>query len=171
MLIRDAEEHDFAAILRLNAEWKHVTSPLDIERLTGLHARASYHRVVDEGGQMSAFLLALGQGTEYESPNYRWFAERYTEFLYIDRVIVDRKCHGDGLGGALYRDVFRYAGAHGIPRLVCEVDIEPLNAPSDRFHARHGFVEVGTEWRNEARKQVSLRELIVPRGSDVALRP
>ena len=33
---------------------------------------------------------ALREGTPYESPNYRWFSERYPEFVYIDRIVIAR---------------------------------------------------------------------------------
>ena len=63
-----------------------------------------------------------------------------------------------GLGDALYHDLKSHAERRGIRRLVCEVDAEPLNAASDAFHARRGFVEMGTQVLPGG-KRVSLREL------------
>jgi predicted GNAT superfamily acetyltransferase len=156
--IRPAVEEDFGAILRLNAEWEHVTSSLDETRLAKLHTDAAYHRVVESEGAIVAFLLAFREGAGYDSPNYRWFQERGGEFLYVDRVIVQRELHGTGLGAALYEDLFAFAEAEGIGRVVCEVDIEPFNEASSRFHDRYGFEEVGTQWVAGGAKRVSLRE-------------
>lgn len=160
-VIRPAEDADLAAILRLNAAWEHVTSPLDERALVHLHASATYHRVAEAGGAVAAFLLALGPGVPYDSPNYRWFQAAGGEFLYIDRVVVAREHQRSGLGDALYDDLIAFARNRAVPRVVCEVDIEPLNAASDAFHARRGFVEVGTQLIAEGTKRVSLRERFI----------
>lgn len=160
-MIRPASHEDFAEILHLNAEWEHVTSPLTADGLAGLHAHAEYHRVGESDSRVVAFLLALGPGAPYESPNYRWFDSRPGPFLYIDRIVIARDHQRSGIGGALYDDVVAFARERGIERLVCEVDIEPLNAVSDAFHARRGFVEVGTQWVGDGAKRVSLRECAI----------
>lgn len=157
-MIRPATEEDLAAILHLNAEWEHVTSPLDEEALAGLHAQAAYHRVVEVDDEVAAFLLALGPGAAYDSPNYRWFDRSRDTFLYIDRIVVGGRHQRAGFGSALYDDLLSFAVGRGVSRIVCEVDIEPLNAASDVFHARRGFVEVGTQLVAGGRKRVSLRE-------------
>lgn len=159
--IRDAHAGDFDTVLRLNREWEHVTSPLDATALEKLHEWAACHRVVETDAGVSAFLIAVGPGTPYGSVNYRWFDERLADFLYIDRVVVDASLHRSGFGGALYRDVREIAVRSGFARLVCEVDIEPLNRPSDEFHTRFGFVEVGTQLIGSGAKRVSLRECAV----------
>jgi hypothetical protein len=157
--IRDAQEADLPAVLRLNRAWEHVTSPLDLASLARLHDQAAYHRVMLSESRIAAFLLALGPGADYASPNYRWFEEASTGFLYIDRIVVDAAYQRLGAGAALYDDVLTFAGRQGVRRLVCEVDAEPLNAASDAFHARRGFVEVGSQWVAGGAKRVSLREL------------
>ena len=88
MQLRDANPADFTDILRLNAEAVHFLSPLDPLRLTWLHSMAVYHRVVEWQGRVEAFLLGFREGSAYDSPNYGWFAARYPQFLYIDRIVV-----------------------------------------------------------------------------------
>lgn len=158
--IRCAGAHDFPAILRLNSDWVHFTSPLDPGQLSALHAQSAYHRVVaDENGHVVAFLLALREGRDYASVNYRWFDSRGGEFLYIDRVIVDAPSHGRGLARLLYEDLLDFARETGVSRVVCELDIDPPNEPSRRFHDALGFIEVGTQLAAGGKKRVSLREL------------
>lgn len=159
--IRPATPADFEAILRLNQEWEHFTSPLDHIRLARLHAQALYHRVSECDRQVVAFLLALGPGAAYDSPNYRYFDDGRGDFIYIDRIVVGHAYQRSGLGEALYDDVLGFARDHGAVRLTCEVDLEPLNLGSDRFHARRGFAEVATQRVADGRKRVSLRECIV----------
>ena len=157
--IRDATTADFADILRLNTEWVHFTSHLDEAALARLHAMSPYHRVAVSGGRVVAFLLALREGADYDSPNYRWFADRGGAFLYVDRVIVDGSAQGRGVARMLYDDLIGFARAAGIDLVVCELDVEPPNQASARFHDAYGFMEVGTQWVANGTKRVSLREL------------
>ena len=156
-MIRDAVAHDFAAILALNAESVHFLSGLDAMRLRDLHAQSAYHRVVDVDGDVDAFLLAFREGADYDSPNYRSFAQHYPRFLYIDRVVVSAARQGRGLGALLYADIVAFARSRGIGPLTCEFDLDPPNPVSARFHARFGFREVGRQWLSGGSKQVSLQ--------------
>ena len=156
-LIRPAIAADFPAILALNAALVHFLSPLDGARLRLLHAQAAYHRVVEIDGGVVAFLLAFREGAAYDSPNYLWFAQRYSEFLYIDRIVVDPEQQGRGLGARLYDDLFAYAQIAGVATVTCEFDLDPPNPGSQKFHARFGFREVGTQWLAGGKKQVSLQ--------------
>jgi predicted GNAT superfamily acetyltransferase/SAM-dependent methyltransferase len=162
-VIRDAQPRDFAAILALNEESVRFTSSLDAAALADLHAQAAYHRVVEEEGRVAAFLLAVAPGQPYESLNYTWFAARYDDFLYIDRVVVACDRRHAGLGAALYDDVAAWATANGFRRLVCEVNVEPPNEVSGAFHARQGFAQVGTQWVAGGTKRVALLERVLGR--------
>ena len=163
-MIRDAIADDFPEILALNAASVHFLSPLDATRLRHLHVQAVYHRVVQREGKIAAFLLAFREGADYDSPNYRWFAQHYVRFLYIDRIVVDGSARGLGFGAQLYDDILAFAAANGYAQLTCEFDLDPPNPVSARFHARYGFREVGRQWLGGGKKQVSLqvRELEVP---------
>lgn len=157
--LRDATEDDFGEILALNRDWVHFTSELDEVSLRRLDALSSYHRVVERHGHVVAFLLALRESLDYASSNYRWFEERGGAFLYIDRVIVAQGQQGSGVATMLYADVLAFARRAGVERVVCEIDSDPPNEASRRFHDRHGFREVGTQRVAGGAKQVSLREL------------
>ena len=158
-MIRNATTGDFPAILALNAASVHFLSPLSDARLRQLHAQAAYHRVVETGGHVAAFLLAFREGVRYDSANYLWFAQRYPRFLYIDRVVVGHASRGLGLGIQLYDDILAFATATGATRLTCEFDLDPPNPVSAKFHARYGFREAGTQRVGADGKQVSLQAL------------
>ena len=155
MIVRDIAPDDAATILALNLESEAVLSPMDAVRYAHLLSQSAYARVVDDG-EVVAFLLAFREGADYDSPNYRWFAERYDTFLYVDRVVVAQSHQGRGLGRLLYDDLFAFARAAGVPCITCEFDIEPPNEASRRFHARYGFEEVGTQALPKG-KRVSLQ--------------
>lgn len=160
--LRDANDTDFPRIVALNAAEVQHTSAMDEARLRWLQARAGYHRVACVDGEVAAFLLAFRDGADYPNPNFDWFAARYPRFLYVDRIVVDARFAGRGLGSLLYRDVFAQARAQGAAVVACEFNLVPPNAASAAFHARWGFGEVGRQWLDEGRKQVSLQVAALP---------
>jgi len=166
IVLRDAAPADFARIVALNDESVHFTSPMDAARLAQLHAQAAYHRVTTVDGEIQAFLLALRERADYDSPNYQWFERAFDRFLYIDRIVVGAGARGLGLGIQLYADLFEFAAESGTTRVTCEFDLDPPNPVSERFHRRHGFREVGRQWLGGGKKQVSLqvRELALKSG-------
>jgi hypothetical protein len=169
-MIRDATGVDSPAILVLNAESVHFLSPLDAARLQHLHEQAAYHRVAEVDGKVAAFLLALREGADYDSPNYCWFVRHSAQFLYIERVVVAAVHQGRGIGAMLYDDIIAFAATRGVAQLTCEFDLEPPNPGSAKFHARYGFREVGRQWLSGGRKQVSLQALEVTAGALAARR-
>ena len=160
-LVRAATATDAAAILQLNAESVRFLSALTPQRLALLLSQAACCEVAEIEGRVAAFLLAFREGSAYDSPNYRWFAERHACFLYVDRVVVDRAQQHLGLGTLLYAHVFALARKESVKRITCEIDVDPPNPVSARFHARLGFREVGRQQYGEHRKTVSLQELLL----------
>lgn len=154
--LREFQPGDAARILELNAASVDKLSPLDAAALAALQAQAALARVATCDGDPCGFLIALREGTDYASPNYRWFAERYDAFLYIDRVVVDAACRGRGIARRLYADAFAHARAHGLELLACEYDVEPPNPASGALHAALGFHEAGRQ-RLAVGKVVSLQ--------------
>jgi hypothetical protein len=143
--LRDAARPDWPFILALNEESVHFLSPMDEARLATWSAAASYLRVVEEAGQVAAFLLAFRKGDDYAGVNFAWFRARYNDFFYVDRVVVSPAFRGRRLADLLYDDLEDLARARGVPRITCEVNVAPTNPVSLRFHERHGFHEVGRE--------------------------
>lgn len=156
MLIRPTTAADHPRILALNEEFVRFLSPLTPARLCELHGEAALCLVVEQDAEVVAFLIGFREGAGYDSVNYRWFAQRYPSFLYIDRVVVGQALQGQGTGTALYRHVFAHAAAANLPWVTCEIDSDPPNPVSDRFHSRLGFREVGRQ-SVPGGKQVSLQ--------------
>jgi predicted GNAT superfamily acetyltransferase len=156
-MIRNATAGDFDSVLALNEESVRFLSPLTPERLRHLDKNAACHKVVESESRVVAFLIAFREGADYDSPNYAWFSERYTKFLYIDRVVVQPSQRGRGLGAVLYDDIIEFAKRTQVALLTCEFDLDPPNPVSSAFHKRYGFSEVGTQWLNGGKKQVSLQ--------------
>jgi predicted GNAT superfamily acetyltransferase len=155
--IRAANPADFESVLALNFESERFLSPLSRARLDVLHQQACLHQVVEVEGKVVAFVLALREGENYDSVNYRWFIGRYEQFMYVDRVVVSGALQGRGLGRVLYEAVFAHARATGVPVVTCEYDIDPPNPASARFHRAFGFLEVGRQSVAGGKKLVSLQ--------------
>ena len=93
------------------------------------------------------------EGNRYDSKNYAWVMDNYVSFAYVDRVAVSEAARGLGVGGMLYEKAFQhYQGER--PVVLAEVNLEPPNPGSLKFHQRHGFVEVGQRWEDDRSKGV-----------------
>ena len=128
-------------MLRLNAADGMFLAPLDEGSMRALLGQA-FHVGLRENGR-DAFLIALDQTAPYGSPNFRWFRQRYSRFVYVDRLIVAQHLRGKGIGKSLYEELFDVCRASGQKLVTCEVYVNPPNPTSDAFHAALGFEEVG----------------------------
>lgn len=105
---------------------------------------AAYFRVAESAGKVAGFLIAITAGTDYPSQYFAWFCQRYTNFIYIDRIVISEWARRQGIGFALYRDLEQYAFESAYI-LASDVYSDPPNEVSLAFHARYGFTEVGRQ--------------------------
>jgi predicted GNAT superfamily acetyltransferase len=139
-------EADLDEVLELNERSVPHVGSVDRERLASIVGECRAALVArDQDGSLAGFVIVLGEGASYDSPNYRAFAGRFDRFLYVDRIAVDPSSHRGGVGRALYEQVFDLARAEGAPRVTCEVNVDPPNPVSMAFHHAAGFVEVGRQ--------------------------
>ena len=94
-------------------------------------------------GGSAAFLIAFDQAAQYDNPNFKWFREHLSRFVYVDRVVVADTHRGAGLARLLYDDLFHRARSAGQEHIACEVNLVPPNPASDAFHAKMQFIEIG----------------------------
>jgi len=155
LAIRDVREHELDAVLAINNAAGRTILPLDNAQLRYFFEHADYFRVAEIDGHVAGFLIALREGRDYASPNYRWFCERYPQFLYIDRIVIASAYHRHGLGRIFYCDANSYAEVR-VPLLACEVFLEPRDDVIVLFHGTYGFQEVGQQRVPPQNLQVSL---------------
>lgn len=153
--IRDVVTSDLDAVLTLNQlETPHVGS-VDLQKMRWFAAHADYFRVAAASDRIAAYLIGLRPGTSYESPNYRWFCDRYDDFAYIDRVAVAEFARRTGLASCLYDD-FASTMPDSVRIMACEVNLKPSNETSMRFHRQHGFRQVGSRSMEGGTKEVAM---------------
>ena len=95
---------------------------------------------------LHAFCITFAPGAPYTSVNYQWFSKEYSDFVYLDRIVVSETMRNNSLGAKLYMAVEqRMLKDRCAPILTCEVNLIPPNTGSIRFHNRIGFHEVGQQ--------------------------
>jgi uncharacterized protein len=139
-MIRDIRADDLPAIHAINEAATPAVGDASLEKLADITRECCIALVAEIDGAVAAFCQVLPPRANYGSLNYAWFRERYDDFLYLDRVAVIASQRGRGIGTDLYREVERRARGRWF---TLEVNLRPRNEGSLRFHARHGFVEVG----------------------------
>ena len=96
-------------------------------------------------GQAAAMVVVLSDNCGYESDFYRWFTDRYQNFLYIDRIVVTSWARGQGIARQIYQYIERAAEEQGMA-IVADVYSEPPNVPSLNLHHTMGFQAVGSQF-------------------------
>lgn len=150
-----AKYEHFKTILVLNEAAVPAVNSLSLSDLEQIAAQSCYFKVALVDGEVVGFLLMLAPGANYQSINYTWFSERYEQFAYVDRIVIDPSMGGKGIGRLFYDDaISELAELYG--RICCEVNIKPRNDVSLAFHQALGFVEVGQQDTEQGTKRVSL---------------
>lgn len=159
IISRPIEPKDYPFVLRVNEENVEVLAPMDEEQLKYFAENAEIFNIFEVDGKPAAFIIVFREGTDYDSPNYRWFCEHYDTFLYVDRIVIDKPFRGLGLGRKMYGEVFAHANETNITKVTAEIDTEPVyNDGSLKFHKAMGFEEVGTQYVRNGEIRVSLQK-------------
>lgn len=155
ILVRRMQPSEYGWALALNnSEAPHVS----------LRAEHSFPRFIESAAWVPVavqdhkpvgFAVLFLPGSTYPSENYRWVAARYSRFLYLDRVIVEPAHRGRGIGRALYEHAIEF-GRRRAPILTCEVNEDPPNPDSIRFHESLGFTTLGRQETEGGKKSVVL---------------
>jgi hypothetical protein len=144
-IVRNIVGTDVTRVLEINNANTPGVSELTLPELETdikncLHALA----IDNEHGEVCAFCITFAPDAPDAGPNHQWFAERYKSFVYLDRIAIDSNHQNRGLGALLYQAVGqRMIDSTEQSFICCEVNLEPPNPGSLRFHKRLGFTEIG----------------------------
>jgi predicted GNAT superfamily acetyltransferase len=138
--VREMTETDVDDAAAINAACTPEVGEADtpaLSRLLSMSAVALVAECRDHG--TVGFCIVLPPDTDYDSPNYLYFTERHVDFVYLDRIAVDPGHRNLGIGTALHAGLLEATTA-GLVTL--EINLDPSNTGSLRFHERLDFVEV-----------------------------
>jgi len=140
--LRPITPADHADVLALNERNVELLAPLDEPRLAALQEVADHAHVIEEDDAFAGFVVTFASGSAYDGENFGWFAERYEDFCYLDRVVLHEDFRRRGLGSRVYDEIEQHA-ARTTALFTLEVNLDPPNEPSLAFHRARGYVEVG----------------------------
>lgn len=142
MIVRDLTAADLVLAHVINQENVPAVGHETYDDFVDIFQVCNIALALEDEGVLRGFCMVLPPGTTYDSPNYLFFADRFDDFVYLDRVAITASHQGRGGGVLLYREVERRADA---PWFTLEVNVVPPNEGSLRFHRREGFVEIAQE--------------------------
>lgn len=148
---------DIDAMWAINEQGLPGTGKVSKEGIAKLLGFSSLSVGAYDQGELLGFVICLPPKTGYGSLNYAWFNEHYDSFVYVDRIAVSEEHRNNGVGSALYNHVVSYSKQHIVP-VAAEVNREPPNPGSMRFHHRFGFEEVGVLHHAEKSVTMFLRQ-------------
>ena len=154
--LREVTISDLEKIRTINEEAIPAVNTVSLDEFKWFLKRSIYFKVsLNEDEQVCGFLLVLPTGLEYESLNYKWFSDKFSDFAYIDRIAVRDEFRGKGIGKSLYVDLEKSV-MKDIKRIACEFNIKPPNLVSKKFHEGLAYKRVGTQLTENETKEVSL---------------
>lgn len=115
----------------------------DLDRLNKL-INWSSHVIVVRKSDIVGFILLMREKEDYDSLNYDFYNSQGVPFLYVDRIAISKNHRRKGLGRSIYQKTFEIAKELDV-MTCCEVNTQPRNDPSLKFHKSFGFEEVGTK--------------------------
>jgi predicted GNAT superfamily acetyltransferase len=145
MLLREYHADDLLVIHAVNQAEVPAVGEETPDTLAHIASESLIALVADIDDTVAGFCFVLPPGVDYGSMNYRWFSERYDDFVYLDRVAIAPAFQRRGIGRSFYAEVERLAAQRRptADTFALEVNLRPRNDQSLAFHAELGFVEVG----------------------------
>ena len=157
METRELSEIDVPSMWSINEQGLPGTGQVSEQEVSDLLKLSTLSIGVFREEELLGFVICLSPGTDYKSLNYAWFNNKYDAFIYVDRIAVSLDQRDEGIGSKLYEEVITYSQENAIP-IAAEVNLNPPNPGSMRFHNRFGFEEVGIFHHKEKSVTMLLRK-------------
>jgi predicted GNAT superfamily acetyltransferase len=152
---------DIPRLVELNDAASPAVPITSESEMAGLLDAAGFTLAARDGETLIGFVIGMRARADYASENYRFFNARGSDFLYVDRIVIDGARRGAGTGRALYTAVFELARDEGLGEVTCEVNLDPPNPGSLAFHARLGFERIGEQETKGGSVTVALLAAVV----------
>ncbi|MEM9669395.1 MAG: GNAT family N-acetyltransferase [Pseudomonadota bacterium] len=140
--IRPYRDTDLQNLHAINVAGEPGVGAVSIDQLKSVIELGHCTVAVDDTDNPLGFLLLHMPEAEYDSQNFKWFDDRYEDFVYVDRIAVSPEARSQEVGAALYAHAFEAFTGKAL-LIGCEVNAVPPNPRSLHFHQRLGFRQVG----------------------------
>ena len=137
---------------RINQENTPEVGSVTLEGLQNSLDNSDYNLCAVVDNEVVGFVICF-QDTEttnsymgdIDHKNFSEISQRKSDFLYIDRIAVDKNYRKKSIGSKLYNEVVNFAEMNSISYLTAEINLLPSkNTPSFRFHEKFDFTELDT---------------------------
>ena len=143
LLISPAQLTEIGTILQINQAAIPGVYPLNEYEISEIISVAPYFRVAKVNKEVVGYQIAYTSDHKYDGEEFSWFQKHLAQFMYIDQIAVAPSARRLQIGSRLYAEAEKFAHAHQFNRLACEVNLEPPNPASLRFHVGLGFQQLG----------------------------
>lgn len=138
-MIREIKQTDIESVLALNNDATPAVNALTFDELNGILRMAQKTWVAEDDGSIVGALVVIGPKSLYQSANYSWLDSQFTNFCYVDRIIISPSNKRKGYGWLFYNMLDEHAATINADVLLCEVNVEPENPQSLAFHTSLGW--------------------------------
>lgn len=137
---------------RINQENTPEVGSITLEGLQNSLDNSDYNLCALVDNEIVGFVICF-QDTEttnsymndIEHKNFNEISQRVSDFLYIDRIAVDKNYRKRSIGSKLYDEVVNFAEINNISYLTAEINLLPSkNTPSLSFLEKFDFTELDT---------------------------
>jgi len=116
-----------------------LSTETELEELIKLSDTSMY---IFSNNEIIGFLVCFRERSKYHSPNYIFFNNNESKFMYVDRIAIKQNNINKGLGSLLYNKLYKLAALKQLP-ICCEVNTIPINQISLNFHYKNNLKPVG----------------------------
>ena len=161
-MLRELREEDQEALLLLNNSSTPAVNTLTLKELQSILSLAEKCWVEEIDSDLAAALIIIGPDQNYSSDNYTWLETQFSNYCYVDRIMVNQNHKRRGLGKKLYQELEKHAQREGDEILLCEVNIEPPNPQSIAFHTQLGWEPFFEREHGPGKKVQYFKKSIIP---------
>lgn len=144
LMLHDLTAHYISDVIKINVAGQPGVCALSLEQIEEHLAHARFFKVVMLSGECIAYVIAYDYQQLYDGDEFNWFKNNIGQpFLYIDQIAIAPTHQGQGWGGQIYDLLKELAANLHYKHLTCEVNLEPPNPISLKFHHQNGFITQG----------------------------
>ncbi len=141
MKIRKCKENDLDKIVKINRLFEDQIFIRDRDDFKKLLEDCEIYVAESEDKKIVGYLTFINDSSDYSEETLNWFRERFSHFLYVQQIAVDKTYQGKGIGSSLYKYLIKHANSV-YSSIFCDLFIQPKNIQSHNFHTKLGFKQI-----------------------------